>query len=52
MINEIIVRILAERILNSGLNPKTGNVLVLEDVKNVEYRNAVENYILEQSEVL
>ncbi|WP_425447719.1 hypothetical protein [Dethiothermospora halolimnae] len=51
-VNPIIVRILAERIINKGLNPKTGEILVLDDVKNEEYRKAVEDYILEHSDVI
>lgn len=46
MINEIAVRIAAERIMNGGLNPKTGNVYKLDDVTNPEYRAAIEDYIL------
>lgn len=50
MINMIIVRICAERILKGGLNPKTNLVYVIDDVTNVEYRLAIENYILENTE--
>jgi hypothetical protein len=46
MVNEIVVRIAAERILNGGLNPKTGQVYVLDDITNPDYRVAVEDYIL------
>lgn len=48
MVNELIVRIAAERIMNGGLNPKTGNVYVIEDITNVEYRAAVEECIAEK----
>lgn len=51
-INEIVVRILAERILNKGLNPLKNRVFELDDVTNTEYRMAVENYIIEHSEVV
>lgn len=50
MINPVVVRIAAERILNGGLNPKTGNVYVLDDITNPDYREAVEDYILENTE--
>ncbi|WP_182299992.1 hypothetical protein [Cohnella cholangitidis] len=46
MINPIVVRIAAERILSGGINPKTGNVYVLDDITNADYRQAVEDYIL------
>lgn len=49
MVNMIVVRICAERIMNGGLNPKTGNVYVIDDVTNVDYRLAIENYILEHT---
>ena len=50
MINPVVVRIAAERIMNGGLNPKTGNVYVLDEITNPEYREAVESYILESTE--
>lgn len=50
MVNPVVVRIAAERIMNGGLNPKTGKVYVLDDITNPEYREAVENYILEATE--
>lgn len=50
MINMVVVRIAAERIMNGGLNPKTGNVYVIDDVTNTEYRQAIENYILEHTQ--
>lgn len=46
MINQIVVRIAAERIMNGGLNPKTGQVYVIDDITNEDYRIAVEDYIL------
>lgn len=50
MVNQIVVRIAAERIMNSGLNPKTGQVYVIDDVTNEDYRVAVEDYILMANE--
>ncbi|WGF39872.1 MULTISPECIES: hypothetical protein [Lysinibacillus] len=50
MINQIVVRIAAERIMNGGLNPKTNQVYVIEDVTNEDYRVAVEDYILANTE--
>lgn len=50
MVNKIVVRIAAERIMNGGLNPKTNAVYVLDDVTNEEYRVAVEDYILANTE--
>lgn len=51
-INTVVVRILAERILNGGLNPLKNRVFELDDVTNIEYRTAVENYIIEHSGVV
>ncbi|EGT3846077.1 hypothetical protein RZ882_009760 [Clostridioides difficile] len=51
-INNVVVRILAERILNKGLNPLKNRVFELDDVTNTEYRIAVENYIIEHSGVV
>ncbi|WP_163248691.1 hypothetical protein [Clostridium niameyense] len=45
-VNMIIVRICAERIINKGLNPKTNKVYVIDDVTNIEYKKAIEDYIL------
>lgn len=52
MINEVIVRIIAERIINKGENPLRKRPFLLEDVTNLEYRKAVEDYILINSKVL
>lgn len=38
MVNEIVVRIDAERILNKGLDTKTGQVYLLDDITNPDYR--------------
>ncbi|MFI2856772.1 hypothetical protein ACH6EH_06495 [Paenibacillus sp. JSM ZJ436] len=50
MVNPVVVRIAAERITNGGLNPKTGKTYVLDDITNPDYRQAVEDYILENTE--
>lgn len=50
MVNQVVVRIAAERIMNGGLNPKTGQVYLLDDITNADYRQAVEDYILEHTE--
>jgi len=50
MVNQIVVRISAERIMNGGLNPKTGKIYVLDDVTNPDYRQAIEDYILMNTE--
>lgn len=50
MVNMVVVRICAERIMNGGLNPKTGKIYVIDDITNPDYRTAVENYILEHTE--
>ncbi|HBG4072752.1 TPA: hypothetical protein KQC97_002433 [Clostridioides difficile] len=52
MIDGVVVRILADRILNKGLNPLKNRVFELDDVTNTEYRIAVENYIIEHSEAV
>lgn len=49
MVNEIIVRIIADRIMNKGLNPLRNREFLLDDVTNVEYRKAVEDYIIEHT---
>ncbi|MBH7874098.1 hypothetical protein I6A76_20220 [Clostridioides difficile] len=46
-INNVVVRILAERILNKGLNPLKNRPFELDDVTNTEYKKAVEDYIIE-----
>ncbi|HBH1876137.1 TPA: hypothetical protein KRN11_004224, partial [Clostridioides difficile] len=51
-INNVVVRILAERILNKGLNPLKNREFQLDDVTNAEYRKAVEDYIIEHSGVV
>lgn len=50
MVNQLVVRIAAERIMNGGLNPKTGLVYVIDDITNPDYRQAVEDYILANTE--
>ncbi|VFC60000.1 Uncharacterised protein [Clostridioides difficile] len=51
-INNIVVRILADRILNGGLNPLKNRECQLDDVTNTEYRKAVEDYIIKNSGVV
>ncbi|HBE9752180.1 TPA: hypothetical protein KNO03_001537 [Clostridioides difficile] len=51
-INNIVVRILADRILNVGLNPLKNRPFELDDVTNTEYRKAVEDYIIKNSGVV
>lgn len=50
MVNQVVVRIVAERIINKGTNPKTNEVYKLDNVTNAEYRQAVEDYILLNTE--
>jgi len=45
MINPLIVDILARRILEGGINPKTGQSMQLADVA-LAYQEAVENELL------
>lgn len=49
-VNQIVVRIAAERITKGGLNPKTNQVYVIDDITNQDYRQAVEDYILQNTE--
>ena len=51
-INNVVVRILAEIILNGGLNPLKNREFQLDDVTNTEYRKAVEDYIIKNSGVV
>ena len=51
-INNVVVRILAERILSRGLNPLKNREFELDDVINTDYRTAVEDYIIKQSGVV
>ncbi|SJO87045.1 hypothetical protein [Clostridioides difficile] len=44
-INNVVVRILAERILNKGLNPLKNREFQLDDVTNTEYRKAVSGVV-------
>lgn len=48
-VNKVVVRIAAERIMNGGLNPKTNKTYIIDDVTNPTYRQAIEDYILENS---
>lgn len=49
-VNQVVVGIAAERIMTGGLNPKTGAVYLLDDITNADYRQAVEDYILNATE--
>lgn len=49
MINNVVVRILAERIINKGINPLKNRTFELDDVTNKDYRKAVEDYIIVNS---
>ncbi|EGT5015126.1 hypothetical protein [Clostridioides difficile] len=51
-INNVVVRILAERILSRGLNPLKNREFELDDVTNTNYRKAVEDYIIRESGVI
>lgn len=46
MPNQIIVEILARRVINQELNPKTGLPLQVADIKIEAYRIAVEDFIV------
>ncbi len=50
MVNEVVVRIAAERIMNGRINPKTQEVYRLDDITNPDYRQPVEDYILLNTE--
>ncbi|SPT98437.1 Uncharacterised protein [Lysinibacillus capsici] len=50
MVNEVVVRIAAERIMTKGLNPKTNQTYLIDDITNQDYRFAVEDYILANTE--
>lgn len=52
MVNEVVVRIIGERIINKGLNPLRNREFLLDDVTNVEYRKSVEDYIILHSNAL
>lgn len=45
MVNERVVKIIGERILNKGINPKTESIYQLHDITDIEYKSAVERYI-------
>lgn len=52
MVNNLIVKIIAERILNCGENPLKKRQFKIEDVTNLEYRKAVEDYLNKHQEEL
>lgn len=41
MVNQELVEIIAKRIATGGLNPLKGRPYSIEDVTNIEYRQAV-----------
>jgi len=45
MVNESVVKIIGERILNKGINPKTDAIYKLDDITDIEYKSAVKKYI-------
>ncbi|ARC84365.1 hypothetical protein U732_917 [Clostridium argentinense CDC 2741] len=45
MVNESVVKIIGERILNKGINPKTETIYKLDDITDIEYKRAVQKYI-------
>ena len=45
MVNESVVKIIGERILNKGINPKTEAIYELDDINDIEYKSAVKKYI-------
>jgi len=47
MANHIIVSIAVERIVNKGLNPKTGRTYILDDITNENYRSAIIRELVE-----
>ena len=47
MINQTLVDILVRRIRESGINPATGEVMKLEDIKIEEYQLEVERILSE-----
>lgn len=45
MVNESVVKIIGERILNKGINPRTDAIYKLDDITDIEYKSAVKKYI-------
>ena len=50
MLNQYIVDILVRRIKNGEINPITGLVMTLEDIKLIEYKNEVERILALENE--
>lgn len=42
MLNPMIIDILVNRIINSGINPVTGEPMKLDDIKDEAYKDAVQ----------
>jgi len=49
MIREEIVKIIANRIMNNGINPKTDKSYVIGDISNKDYKKAINRYIQERT---
>lgn len=48
MVNESLVKMLARKIINQEVNPKTIQSFKIDDIKIQEYRTAVETEIASQ----
>ncbi|MFT8347676.1 hypothetical protein [Clostridium saccharoperbutylacetonicum] len=42
MVNSILVEILINKIISSEINPSTNEAFKVDDIKNAEYKTAVE----------
>jgi hypothetical protein len=42
MLSQMIINILVDRIRNGGMNPATGEVMVIDDIKDPTYKEAVQ----------
>lgn len=45
MLNQIVVRLATKRIMNKGLNPKTAQTYVIDDITNHDYCVVVKDKI-------
>jgi len=43
MVNDILVAILVNKIVSGEINPNTGEAFKNDDIKNAEYKSAVES---------
>lgn len=48
-VNQVLVQIIGDRIISSGLNPKTNQAFLITDIVNADYKTAIENYMIEKS---